>query len=293
MAYFQQAIEKDPHFVLAYVGMADAFSLLGTYGFLPPNDAFPKAKAAAHKALELDDSLPEVHTTLGYISSFYDCDWEAGDREFRKALEYNPNDALTHIWYALHMVTVGRSDEGVAEAERAQELDPVSSIINSLYGLIYVWARRYDEGAEHLKKTIEMDPTFLFSYVWLTNAYCMKALYEEAVEEIKKALAFDKDMAYALGHLGWVYGIMDKKNEASKVLNQLNELSKKKYVAPWTKMMVSIGLGDMDKIFEYCEESYSERDPAFIMTIKIGPWYDILRSDPRYTALMKKMGLEK
>jgi tetratricopeptide (TPR) repeat protein len=190
-------------------------------------------------------------------------------------------------------VTVGRPDEGVAEAERAQELDPVSSIINSLYGVIYIWVRRYDEGIEQLRRTIELDPTFLFSHVWLTNAYGMKALYEESVEEIKKALAFDKDMTYALGHLGWVYGMMDKKDEASKVLNQLDELSKKKYVSPWHKMLIYLGLGDMDKAFEYCEKSYSERDSAFIMTIKIGPWYDSLRSDPRFYALMKRMGLEK
>jgi len=292
MECFQQAVEKDKNYALAYVGIADALSILGTYGFLRPNDVFPKAKAAAKRALELDAALPEVHTSLGYISSFYDMNWEAAEREFMLAIEHNPNDALSRLWYALNLMAVGRFEEGLKEAKLGHELDPLSPIINSLLGISYIWNRTYNEAVEQLNRTVEIDPNFLLARIWLSNAYGMIAKYKKAVQELDKVLAVEVDMPYALGHLGWTYGMFGKEKDALKMLSRLKNISENRYVSPWSIAFIYLGLGDIERAFEYFEKSYSEREPIFAITFR-GPWYDSLRPDPRYAGLLKKMGIEK
>jgi serine/threonine-protein kinase len=291
MEYFQQAAEKDDGYAPAYVGIADALSILGTYGFLRPHDVFPRAKAAANRALELDAVLPEVHTSLGYIGSFYDLSWDEAEKEFGRAIKHNPNDSLSRLWYALHLMAVGRIEEGLEEAERGQALDPFSPIINSLVGLSYIWNRRYDEAVEQLRRTVEIDPNFLLAHIWLSNAYGMSARYEQALEEIEKALAAEIDMPYALGHLGWTYGMLGKEQEALDVFNRLMKMSETRFISPWPLAFTYLGIKNIDQAVTYFERAYSERDPIFAMTCT-GPWYASLGSDPRYVALLEKMGLK-
>ena len=289
--YFRQAIENDPTYALAYAGLADAFTILGAFGLRRPKEVFPKAKAEAKKALEIDDMLAEAHASLGFIIKSYDWDWLAAEREFKRALELNPNSTTTHHSYGIYLSHImGRFDEAITEFKRAQELDPLSFIINATIGTTLTRARRYDEAIEQLRKTIEMDPNFLMAHVWLGIAYCQKEMWEEGIAEYQKAVTMAGDMTLALGCLGLAYGLSGQTDEALKVLNRLNELSKEKYVPPLHKAWIYMGLGEKDKAFEHLEKSYLERDP--MMDTLTGPFYDSLRSDPRFTALLKKMGLE-
>jgi len=290
MAYFQQAIESDPTYALAYAGLADAFGQLGQYGHLPPKEAFPKARAMANMALEIDDSLAEAHTSLGLISKYYDWDWVAAEREFKRAIELNPNYETAHMWYASYLVAMGRSDEAIKEAKRALELDPLSLILNAAVGSVFGLARHYDDAIEQLHKTLEMNPNFLQARVWLAQTYCQKEMWKEAIAEVQKAASIAGDMPLVLGYLGWIYGLSGQTNEALKILDRLNKVSKEKYVSPMYKSWIYMGLGERDQIFEYLEKAYLERDPWMVF-IK-GPAYDFLRSDPRYTAFLKKMGWE-
>jgi len=289
--YFRQAIENDPTYALAYAGLADAFTILGAFGLRRPKEVFSKAKAEAKKALEIDDMLAEAHASLGFIIKSYDWDWLAAEREFKRALELNPNSTTTHHSYGIYLSHImGRFDEAITEFKRAQELDPLSFIINATIGTTLTRARTYDEAIEQLRKTIEMDPNFLMAHVWLGIAYCQKEMWEEGIAEYQKAVTMAGDMTLALGCLGLAYGLSGQTDEALKVLNRLNELSKEKYVPPLHKAWIYMGLGEKDKAFEHLEKPYLERDP--MMDTLTGPFYDSLRSDPRFTAFLKKMGLE-
>jgi serine/threonine protein kinase/tetratricopeptide (TPR) repeat protein len=292
MDYFQQAIENDPTYALAYVGLADAFCQLGRYGVLPPKEAFPKAKAAARKALEIDDTLGEAYNSLAWIRKLYDWDLLNAEREFKRAVELNPNYEMAHMWYAFNLVTQGRFDEAIKEGKRAQELDPISLTINTSLGAILTFARQYDEAIEQYRKTLEMDPEYLLALLFLGATYYYKEMLEEAIGQLQKAVSIAGDMPYALGALGCAYASSGQTDEALKVLTRLNELSKERYVSPEYRAWVYIGLGEMDQAFEQLEKAYSEREPNLIY-LNVFPVYDNLRSDQRFTTLLKKIGFEK
>jgi tetratricopeptide (TPR) repeat protein len=291
MEYFQQAIESDPTYALAYVGIADTFTILGNLGFLPPWEVFPKAKAAARKALEIDDTLGEAHASLAYINTVYDWDWLAAEREFKRSLELNPNYETAHYFYAYYLSAMGRFDEAINETKRAQELDPLSLPINTAVGAVNSFARHYDEAIEQLRKTLEMNPNFLWARTSLGGTYCFMEMWEEAIVELQKVLTIAGDLPFALGGLGYAYGFSGQKDEALKMLNRLIELSKEKYVSPIYRAWIYLGLGEMDQAFEHLEKAYLERD-WYLINLKIFPGFDSLRSDPRFTALLKKMGFE-
>jgi serine/threonine protein kinase/Tfp pilus assembly protein PilF len=258
--YFQQAITKDPTYALAYSGLADSYPLLAVYGFVAPKEAFPRAKDAALKALQLDNTLAEAHASLGYVKATYEWDWSGAGREFQRAIELNPTYATAHHWYGQTLSETGRLEEGIAEYKRALELDPLSLVINrQLGGAGFLYARQYEQAIEQLRKTLEMDPNFALAHQRLSTAYIQKSMYKEGIAEIEKELVISPGNSYVLSWLGNAYARAGRRAEAQKVLDRLDELSKRTYVSPQYRVFIYAGLGKKDKAFEWLEKSYGER----------------------------------
>ena len=292
IGYFNQAIEKDPNYALAYAGLADAYVLLSAYAEASPKDSLPQAKAAAAKALELDSTLGEAHASLAQALLAYDLNFAEATREFRRAIELNPNYATAHHWYGESVLgPLGKFDEAIAEARRALELDPLSVIINADFGSALTNARRYDQAIEQLRKTVEMDPGFYYAHWTLGNALELKGSNEEAIAEYKKAIELNDDpLPRAL--LGHLYAKIGRKNEALAILKQLRELresSKERYVSPYNLALIHLGLGQKNEAIQLLEETYEERDGYNIVFIKVEVLLDPLRGDPRFEALVQKV----
>ena len=198
---FERAIEKDKNYVFPLVGIADTYSSIGVYGIIPPKEAFSKAKTAANRALEIDDRLSEAHASLAWILTVYDWDWLSAEKEYKRAIELNPNYATAHQWYALYLAINGRFDEAIVEAKRALELDPLSVINNASYGLVFYYSRHFDTAIEIFRKTLEVDQNLLIAHLWKGLALIEKAMYEEAIESFEKAVTIGGGMIYALGLL--------------------------------------------------------------------------------------------
>jgi len=292
--YFQQAITKDPTYALAYTGLADCHSALASYHFVPPKETFPKAKEAALKALEIDDTLAEAHASLAFVKSEYDWDWSAGEREFQRAIELNPSYATAHQWHAVALGTMGRSEDAIAEGKRAVELDPLSLAINRDLGRVFYLARQYDQAIEQERKTLELDPNFAWAHLTLGQAYVQKSTYKEGIAEFEKELVISTGSTIALGDLGYAYAVAGRRAEAQKVLDKLNELSKQKWVPAWSRTPIYAGLGEKDKAFEWLDKAYEERSiiTGFWGYTKADPAYDPLRSDPRFADLLRRMNLQ-
>ena len=292
IGYFNQAIEKDPNYALAYAGLADAYVLLSAYAEASPKDSLPQAKAAAAKALELDSTLGEAHASLAQALLAYDLNFAEATREFRRAIELNPNYATAHHWYGESVLgPLGKFEEAIAEARRALELDPLSVIINADFGSALTNARRYDQAIEQLRKTVEMDPGFYYAHWTLGNALELKGFNEEAIAEYKKAIALNDDpLPRAL--LGHLYAKLGRKDEALAILKQLRELresSKERYVSPYNLALIHLGLGQKNEAIQLLEETYEERDGYNIVFIKVEVLLDPLRGDPRFEALVQKV----
>jgi tetratricopeptide (TPR) repeat protein len=287
--YYNQAIAKDPAYAQAYAGLALTYVLLPEYSVMSPREALPKAKAMARKALELDETLAEAHTALGYSVFSYDWNFPEADREFQRAIELNPNYATAHQWRGETLNSVQRFDEAIAEARRAVELDPFSLVINHALGWSYLCARRYDQAIEQYHKTLEMDKNWYLSHWFLGYAYEGKGLTREAIAEYQKAAALNED-PYVLSFLGHVYGATGRKDEALKILAQMNEMAKQRYVPPFNFAMVYAGLGDNDQAFQWLERSYQDRgyDLAYLRVYR---QFDRLHSDPRFADLVKRVGI--
>jgi len=291
--YFEQAIKKDPGYALAYVGLADSHILLAEYSHLPPKDAFSRAKAAVVKALEIEETLAEAHTSLAFIRTLGDWDWTGAEKEFKKAIELNPGYATAHQWYAEHLTMTGRYAEATAELKQAQDLDPLSLIIGVAWAItLLCGTRQYDQVIEKCQKVLEMDSNFSGALNVLGMVYREKAMYEEAIEAFQKAKAFDKGNTWITAGLGHAYAMSGKRSEAQKVLDELQQLSKRKYVPPDNIAMVYLGLSEKNLVFEYLEKAYEDHSVG-LPWLKADPIFDSLRSDPRFTALLKRIGLEK
>src|SRR3989441_4132485 len=292
LEYFQQAIEKDPTFALAYSGLADTYDLLGAPdagGTTSPNEAMPKAKAAALKAIEIDGTLAEPHVSLAHVKYYYDRDWPGAEREFKRAIELNPNYPQAHHWYALYLVWTGRTNEGLAEIRRAQELDPLSLPINMTLGWCLCDAHQMDEGIDQLRKTIEMDPGFRVAHNRLALCYERKGMYDAAIAEFQKI--FDLGArSLAIAELGQAYAASGKRGEAQKALAELQELSKQRYISPSVFALIYAALGDKDQAFAWLEKSVEEHD-LIIGRLKVDQRFDNLRSDPRFAEIVKRVGL--
>jgi len=286
--YFEQAIAADPNYALAYAGIADAYVLLPGYSAGTPRDCYPKAKAAAKKALELDETLAEAHTTLAMAIWLYDFDSSQATREFQRAIELNPNYATAHHWFSLGLASLGRFDDAIAEGKRAVELDPLSLVINADLGADYYLARRYDEAIAQQRKTLEMDPGFYYAHFILGEALAAKGAFEQAIEEYRKAHALDDD-PWVLGLLGHAYASSGNKTEALKILDQLKELSTQRYVSAYSFAILYLGLGDKQEALRWLEQSYQDRAGSDIAWIRVYSLLDPLRGDPRFEALAEKI----
>jgi serine/threonine protein kinase/Tfp pilus assembly protein PilF len=289
---FQQAIEKDPAYTLAYTGIADCYNILGFFNYIQPNKAFPIAKATAEKALEIDENIAEAHNSLAWSIFYYDWDWSAAEREYKRAIELNPNYATAHSWYSIYLGAMGRHEESITEAKKSQELDPFSLIINVVASWICYLARRHDKAIEEVKKALELDPNFIIAIYQLGLIYSAKAMHKEAVMQFQKAVDLSGgEESLVLGLLGYGYARSGNRAESQKVLDKLFKLSKHKYVAPVMIAIIYGELGQKDKAFEWLKKAYKEHDNWMIL-LKVDPFFDSLRSDPRFKALLKKMKLE-
>ncbi len=287
--YFNQAIAKDPNYALAYAGLADSYLLLSAFGAASPSDSLPQAKAAAKRALEIDDTSAEAHTSLGQILLFYDFDFAGSTREFKRAITLNPNYATAHHWYGSGPPTcLGEFDRGIAELKRAQQLDPLSLIINADLGGAFVAARRYDEAITQLRKTIEMDPRFYFAHWNLGEALELKGQLPEAIAEYKKAAELDED-PFVLALVGQADAKLGQRDEAIKILSQLQRLATKRYVANYSFALMHMALGEKAKAIDWFERAYRDRSGPEIVGIKVDPMLDPLHGDPRFEALVQKV----
>jgi tetratricopeptide (TPR) repeat protein len=290
---FQQAIDKDPTFALAYSGLADTYALLGAAdasGGLPPDEAMPKAKAAALKALEIDASLAEPYVSLAHVNYYYDHDWVAAERRYKRAIEINPNYPTAHQWYAVFLMSAGRHDEALAENTRAQELDPLSIPINMTLGWVLLNARKYDQSAEQLRKTLEMDQNFPLAHHRLGLVYEQQGKYAEAIDEFRQVVNLLPGKPLGIAALGHAYALSGKRAEAQKAIAQLEELSKQRFVSPAFIALIHTALGDKEQAFAWLEKAHTEND-ANLARLKVDPRFDPLRSDPRFTDLVRRVGL--
>src|SRR2546425_10187380 len=286
--YFQQAIDIDPGYALAYSGLADSYSSLGGgWLYLSPSDSFPKAKAAAMKALELDDTLAEAHAALAY-ATFFDWDWPSAEREFKRAIELNPNSALSHERYAECLKTRLRFSESMAEAQRAHELDPLPPEIVSQLGTVYLFTRRYDESIVQYHKALDLNPNLPVVRALLSWSYAMKGMYPQALAEYDKIADTDKAVAaenqFVASNLGWVYAISGRRANALKIAQELKDLSSRTYVDFYQLGGIYAGLGDKDEAFRLLEKAYAQHS-ATMPRLGIDVYWYGMRSDPRYAEL--------
>ena len=288
--YFQQAIDKDPNYALAYVGLADSYSRLGGWNAIAPHDGYPKATAAVLRALELDDDLAEAHTSLGTIKFFYDWDWPGAEREFRRAIEINPSYAEAHQLYSYYLSAMRRFDESRAEMKRAQELDPLSLEKVAGIGEILYYQRQYDRAIEQYRKALEMDPNSGFAHWAIGNVFAQKGAYTEAIDEYRKSIPLSGDSPDEPASLAFAYAKAGKVKEARKILEELNTRSRQHYVSPTIIAFVHLGLGEKNEAFALLDRAVLERDTV-LTVLNVEPFFDPIRSDPRFAGLIRRVGL--
>jgi TolB-like protein/DNA-binding winged helix-turn-helix (wHTH) protein/Flp pilus assembly protein TadD len=289
---FEQAIAQEPRYGLAYSGLADAYALLGFRGSFPSKDALSRAKAAASKAIEIEDTLAEAHASLAFIAETYEWDWATAEREYKRALELNPGDSRTHHWYAGYLMYVGRFDEGIAEAERARDLDPLSlPVNNALAGRLLVTGR-IDEALEQVRKTLEMDPHFAPAHQTLGWAYLNQQKHEQAIQEFREALQLSgTDSAELSVDLGFAYAVGGQREEARRILAKLKQQHEKGLVPSGSIAILYGALGELNEAFAWLEKAYHERDPELTYLNVPGRRFEPLRRDPRFRKLLVRMGL--
>jgi TolB-like protein/DNA-binding winged helix-turn-helix (wHTH) protein/Tfp pilus assembly protein PilF len=283
---FQQAIAQDPNYARAYAGLADSYALLSGYTFIPQSESMPKARAAALKALELDDSLAEAHTSLALIRENYDWDWKTAEKEYLRAIELNPNYATAHHWYAEFLSWQGRFDEAFAESERARQLDPLSLIIASDHAAMLYYSRQYDGAIAQCRTVLEMEPSFPRAH-FIVAAYVEKGEFAEALADIEK---WDDAGPWTWAWRAYVYGRAGHSVQARHALEQLLQLYRRRQIGPDPVLFAYLGLGDKDKAFLWFEKAYAEHSNALI-SLRVNPAYDFLRIDPRFQSLMRRVGL--
>jgi len=288
--FFDDAIGRDPNSALAYAGLADSYLMLAFHGALSPMEYFPRARVAAEKAIMIDASLAEAHTALAYVKYLYDWDWAGADEEFKRAIALNPNYATAHQWYGEYLGQMGRFGEALAEREKALRLDPLSPIITSEQGYSHLDARRYDRAIEEFRKAAELHPDFSPAHNFLASALEFNGLYDDAIAECQKAIALAND-GYNFTLLARVYAKAGRRREAQRLLAEMALNSKNRYYSLAHIAAVYAALGDKDEAFQWLEKAYQRKDWALVQ-IKVGPVFDSLRSDARFSDLLKRMNLQ-
>jgi len=288
--YARQAIEIDPTYAPAYVGLADCYNLLAGHGGLPPMENFPKAKAAALRALEIDETLAEAYSSLGFVQYRFDWNWSEAEENFRRAIELKPNYPTAHHWYGESLLPQGRFEESIAEMKRALELDPLSLPINTDLAQSFFFSRRYDHCDEQIQKTLELDQNFARARIIAGMSAEQRGLYQEAVMMFRKAAELSDNNPLALSGLGHTLATAGSSVEARQILEQLLRLSERQYVSPYNLAVVYLGLGEKELVYEQLERAFQHRD-VWLVWIKVSPLFDSLRSDARFAELLRHVGL--
>jgi serine/threonine-protein kinase len=284
---FQQAIKLDPNYALAYVGLADVYVVDTS---IPVRESSQKAKAAAERALTLDDSLGEAHATLGVIKSHYETDWAGSEAEFKRALELNPNYATAHHFYGDMFLALGNFDRALEELEKARELDPLSPLINVDVGLVYFYQRDYDRCIEYSKKVSQRFPDFFPAHSNLAWAYTQKKMYREALEEYQQAYKLSNGHSMVEAMMAYTYAVSGNKDQARKILKKLEKRSVQEHIPPMRFAVMHLGLGEKDQVFEWLERAREELD-IFMIYVKISPFFDSVRNEPKFQEFLQRVGL--
>ena len=290
IGYFQRAVQLDPHFAPAYSGLADAFAVLGCgYGTISAHEAFPKARAAALQAININGQLAEGHAALGFVKHYYDWDWPGAEQAFRRAIALNPSYSAAHSGLGRLLISLQRSDEGIREMEHAVQLDPISPVARSLLGIMLVMARQYPRAIEILEQALELGPHFQ-THLYLGLAYTERSMLDRAVESFQKANTIHPGMAHNLAGLGRAYALAGRTNKALKILRELRSLSTRQYVSPVNFAMIQIGLGRMDEAFDALDQAFEERS-FHLVYLNVNPLFNRLRRSSRAATLTKRVGL--
>jgi tetratricopeptide (TPR) repeat protein len=288
LEFFQQAIDLDPGYSLAYSGMADSLFGLAVYGVRHPNETFPKVEAAAKKALEIDDSRAEAHYSLATVLWAYHRDWSAVEREFRRAIELGPQYATAHQGYAIYLSSMGRHEEAIAEAERADTLDPLSPAISVTVGMFLAYAHRYDEAIERYRRSLEIHADHPVVYRWLSYAYVQKGIYEEAIATSENAVSLSGGNHLYLAPHGYVTAAAGEREQALRIIETLKELAKSLPISQYQMALTYAELGESEEAFEWLEKAWLEHD-FWLPFLRYEPTFDPLRDDPRFQDLVRRL----
>jgi len=290
LAYLQQAIALDPGYALAYQGLAYYYSVVNDW-FAAPKDAMPKMRAAAEKALQIDPTLSEPHSFLAFVDWYYEWNWPAAEEEYKRALALDPNSVVAHQFYGISLSSLPRAGEGIAEARKAVEIDPLSPEANTLLGLGFYYAHRYTDAIAQFRATLETEPNYSIAHLWLGNAYVQNGEWERGLAELRRAQELDPHNPDVMSGLGHAYAVAGDRDAAQRVIEELHQQSQEKYVSPYYFALIHAALGDLDQAFTLLDRAYDDRG-FYIASLKVEPMLDPLRADPRFAALLKKVGLD-
>lgn len=288
--YLRQAVAKDPGYAQAYAGLADCYALLGFYGFLSPDQSYPKAKAAAMKALQIDDTVAEAHASLLSIKTDYDWDWLGAEREFRRAIELNPNYPPAYQWYGFDLLVMGRQGEAMAAMRRALDLDPVSPTVNISQAWFFYLTRQYNKSVEQCLRTLELYPNFVVAHQMLGLTYDIRGEFGQAIAELQKARVLSPNNLLTIAVLGHAYAASGRRDEAEKMLDELGLSSGQSTCLPYDVAAIYVGLDRNEEALRWLERAYQERS-NWLIYLKLDPRFDRLRSDRRFVDLARRIGL--
>ncbi len=288
--YFERAIAEDPAYAPAYAGLSDSYSLDVDYRAIPVHEAYQRAKEYARKALALDESVPTAHASLAWALFIYDWQWDEAEREFRRAIELNPRYASAHQWFSFLLAARGQHDAALLEGHTALELDPASVSVRRAVGWVYYYARRFDQAREHLSRAIEMNPMAVESYRMLGSTLALQGDVAEAERVLREALTLEGAAAYSKATLGWLLARSGRPDEARELLRELEAAAGQGYVSPVAFAILHVGLGNLAEALDWSERAYDERR-GWLAYVNVNPIFDPLRTEPRFAALVKRMGL--
>jgi TolB-like protein/class 3 adenylate cyclase/cytochrome c-type biogenesis protein CcmH/NrfG len=291
LAYLQQAIALDPGYALAYQGLAYYYGVVNDW-FAPPKDAMPKMRAAAEKALQIDPTLSEPHAFLAFVAWWYDWNWSAAEEEYKRALALAPNSVVAHQFYGLSLSAIRPAREGIAELRKAVEIDPLSPEANSFLGMAFYYAHRYAEAIAQFRATLEMDASYSLAHLWLGNSYVQNGELEHGLAEIRRAKELDPHNPDVMSGLGHTYAVAGDRDAAQRVIEELHQQSQAGYVSPYYFALIYAALGDTDQAFTLLDKAYDDRG-FYISSLRVEPMVDPLRADPRFAALLRKVGLDQ
>jgi TolB-like protein/Tfp pilus assembly protein PilF len=292
IGYFEQATHQDSNYALAYAGLSDCYAIISAtiFGTMPVDEAAPKARDAARRALDIDPALAEAETSLATLKFNYDWDWSGAEEGFQRAIQFNPSYATAYQRYSLYLMAMGRFQDGFQQINKARELDPLSISINFSLGWRLYMARQYDRAIEQLRNTLEMDPSYELPHLVLGQAYEQKGAFALAIPELRKAVDLSHGTPLMVSALAHAYARQGNKDEAEKLLTDLVRYSKKQYVSPYYFAVVYVGLGENEKAMEWLEKAFADRSNGLVF-MKVEPELDSLRSNPRFVVLQQRLKL--